>query len=104
MPRGHKIDRFATANTTLKDKRSFIGMDGHKYLYGADMSHQRNRLCERANHACEMCGLPTGLVDGHVHHKVKRSAGGSDDLENLQWLCYEDHSLFHRHMPKLASR
>ena len=104
MPRGHKIDRFATANTMLKDKRSFIGMDGHKYLYGADMSWQRHRLCERANHTCELCGLPTGWDEGHVHHKVERSAGGGDDLENLSWLCYPCHSGHHAHRPKLASR
>jgi 5-methylcytosine-specific restriction endonuclease McrA len=41
----------------------------------------------RADHLyelCYMCGMRPGI---HVHHRVKRSQGGSDVPENLVWLC-----------------
>lgn len=41
---------------------------------------------------CWMCGMRPGV---HVHHRVKRSQGGSDVPENLVWLCIACHSDAH---------
>ena len=35
---------------------------------------------ERDGHKCRMCGRDWGLAD--VHHIIKRSQGGTDDMNN----------------------
>ena len=40
---------------------------------------------------CEECGA----VAVDLHHKVKRSQGGGDEVDNLQALCRACHNLKH---------
>lgn len=40
---------------------------------------------------CEICGD----VNAEVHHIITRGAGGTDDPENLIYLCRQHHSLIH---------
>ena len=44
----------------------------------------------RRQHGCADCGAVT-QANFHVDHKVKRSQGGRDTLENLQVLCPSCH-------------
>ncbi len=54
----------------------------------------------RDGRACRVCGTKTnpdavGLLRGHRHHIVYRSAGGKDVSENLVTLCAECHDAEH---------
>ena len=40
---------------------------------------------------CERCGA----VGVDIHHKIKRSHGGSDEAENLEALCRKCHNREH---------
>lgn len=51
-------------------------------------------LCEIVHVGC------TGRID-HVHHRRRRSQGGSDAPDNLLGLCNTGHSFVHDH-PKLS--
>ena len=52
------------------------------------MNKLEEKLYERANYSCEVCGSKSGL---QKHHIVKRSQGGPDTLLNLILLCWECH-------------
>lgn len=47
---------------------------------------------ERDNHQCVQCQSTKGIVP---HHKIHRSKGGSDELDNLITLCLECHQKEH---------
>lgn len=60
----------------------------------------KRKVWARANGHCERCGKPVkkgvdSLTAGHVHHKTKRSHGGTWDPSNLILLCTLDHALVH---------
>jgi hypothetical protein len=44
---------------------------------------QRDKLRERADCRCEICGWP----GNNAHHRKNRSQGGEDELSNLLLLC-----------------
>ncbi len=54
---------------------------------------------------CRICRCRTTVAGsganpnhfGSAHHIVYRSAGGTDDLQNLIWLCAECHQKEHAH-------
>ena len=48
----------------------------------------RQKVYNRANRQCEICGRTTGL---QIHHIVRRSQLGSDKLDNLILLCWNCH-------------
>jgi 5-methylcytosine-specific restriction endonuclease McrA len=51
------------------------------------------QVMERDGHQCRMCGRSEGLAD--VHHIIKRSQGGTDDMDNLILLCRNCHNKQH---------
>ena len=53
------------------------------------------RLMERCQGVCEGCGRPPDFRGLAPHHKVFRSHGGKDTLENLEVLCGRCHSSRH---------
>ena len=48
----------------------------------------RYEVLKRAKYRCELCGISAGEKALEVDHIVPRSFGGTDDLTNLQALCY----------------
>jgi diadenosine tetraphosphate (Ap4A) HIT family hydrolase/5-methylcytosine-specific restriction endonuclease McrA len=48
----------------------------------------RYEVMKRARYRCELCGVSATEVALEVDHIQPRSRGGSDDLSNLQALCY----------------
>lgn len=63
---------------------------------------KRQAAFERAGYRCEMVtdddGHPTPCertTDLHPHHRLRRSQGGSDELENLVILCAQCHRFVH---------
>jgi len=59
----------------------------------ARISRDRSKIREfRSAHACPATGWAGGRCDGwQVDHIIPLCAGGPDELENLQWISYEDH-------------
>ncbi len=60
----------------------------------------RRSCYERACGCCEICGefAPLDgheLFQGNAHHRLFRSHGGQDDLDNMQWLCPGCHRGIH---------
>jgi hypothetical protein len=71
-----------------------FGIDLNKYLdfwykKPPDWKKRREKVLERDNHSCRICGSRKGL---HVHHIVPQSKKGSHKLENLVSLCPRCHS------------
>ena len=48
----------------------------------------RNEVLKRARFRCELCGISADVRALEVDHIVPRTRGGTDDLDNLQALCY----------------
>jgi len=64
-------------------------------LNAREMAELRHELFARTNGLCEKCFKFVGWYEGHAHHRIKRSQGGSDVLENLEWLCPNCHGREH---------
>lgn len=54
----------------------------------------RKRIRERSHGVCERCRSRPATV---IHHRLRRSHGGSDDEDNLMHLCSPCHSGIHDH-------
>jgi ATP-dependent DNA helicase RecQ len=78
------------------------GEDGTARVQG--WSDVRRMVLERDHHQCVECGTAcTGVHIGapHVHHRIPRSLGGSDEPANLITLCAGCHAAMH---PKLQAK
>lgn len=64
-------------------------------LDGREMAELRHAVFCRAGARCEKCFVNCGWYTGHLHHKVKRSHGGSDTEANCIWLCQDCHAAEH---------
>lgn len=64
-------------------------------LDAREMQELRHAVFSRENGLCEHCYKFVGLYTGHMHHRIHRSHGGSDSLENCQWLCPDCHDRAH---------
>lgn len=56
---------------------------------------------ERDNWTCQHCGKqggPLGSAELHAHHRIPRSEGGDDTLDNLVTLCHSCHEDVHGHI------
>ena len=97
MPRFGKIDLIATARAHFHCGRSFIALDGTLRLYKRDWDIQKLNVLTRDNFKCQRCGkdfdLDYDIID--IHHKTKRSDGGSDDLFNLESVHRDCHEKEH---------
>jgi hypothetical protein len=87
-----------TIARNFMDDDSYVGLDGHEYLYGDDVGDRRREVYERAKSRCEMCGKYTSWVDGEMHHKTPGLMGAKrpDDLDLLVWACQACHRYEHR--------
>ena len=99
-----KRDHTATAAMNFKNKKSFVRLfDGALILAGKDWKAQKQAAWERDQGLCQHKIGPTricGSVAADPHHIVKRSKGGSDNLENLISLCRIHHEERHpEHQP-----
>ena len=48
----------------------------------------RYQVLNRSKLRCELCGIPNDQKALEVDHIIPRNQGGSDDISNLQSLCY----------------
>ena len=59
-----------------------------------DLDAATDALTQRSNGMCEVCKKRPVVVR---HHKLRRSRGGTNDLDNLMHLCPADHDLIHNY-------
>jgi len=60
--------------------------------YGHAWRKRRERIKAKANGMCELCAANGLIVPGtDCDHKLPKSKGGTDEDENLQWICEECH-------------
>jgi HNH endonuclease len=93
--KGHKVDETASEARNFLDKRSAITPDGKELLYGEDMGKRRREVFVRDCGECEYCGNYSAYDDGEVHHLISRGKGGTDDIDNLVWICKGCHRTRH---------
>jgi len=55
---------------------------------------KKERVLLRDNHKCRICGEIENL---QVHHIIKKSEGGSNELVNLITLCSHCHGIIHEY-------
>ena len=60
--------------------------------YRDEIAEIRPLVVARASGLCEMCGAEAGTV---IHHKLRRSQGGKNTLENLVLLSDACHGHIH---------
>ena len=64
-----------------------------RLVLGRDVYHNlKNQVLNRDGWKCQDCGSSINL---QVHHLVRRSQLGWDELENLMTLCAECHRRLH---------
>jgi hypothetical protein len=66
---------------------SYIRRDGAEFLFGCDKVRRYVEIFERDGHRCTACARLLEFRQMHPHHKLERSKGGDDSLENLTTLC-----------------
>jgi hypothetical protein len=47
----------------------------------------RRSVLERDKYTCRMCGATWHMAELHIHHKIPKSLGGKNNIENLITLC-----------------
>ena len=97
-----KRDRELTATRKFKDKRSYVDVYGKDHLFGEDMSERRLEAYERDKGRCQLIVSPrcrgwASWEYGELDHVITRGRGGSDNLENLRWVCNSCHWYRHNH-------
>jgi HNH endonuclease len=64
----------------------------------------RQEVHERSGGFCEAGKIGVCKVNAeHVHHKMLRSQGGTDDLDNLLDVCNRCHTWIHGHPAKAVA-
>lgn len=66
-------------------------------MIGANITkEERKAVYKREGYECAVCGSTRQL---EIHHIIKRSRGGKNDLPNLVCLCHRCHCLLHGDRP-----
>lgn len=60
--------------------------------YQLQFAYMRTLVLRRDHHQCVVCGETMHL---HVHHRIPRAQGGSNDASNLVTLCRFHHGQVH---------
>jgi hypothetical protein len=81
--------------------KASLARDGFGFQSDFYQSQEWQDLCkaakERDGYKCRRCPCTIGL---QVHHIRSRNSGGLDVLANLITLCFDCHSLYHRHLSR----
>lgn len=64
----------------------------------------KERIAE-LNYRCEDCKkkINKDILDWHIHHKILKSMGGTNELKNLKILCKECHLKAHHYKKKIKT-
>lgn len=91
------MKRSPLARGTSKLSRTRIRRDGKRGAADPEaLAAVRPVVLARACHRCERCGLPERVVGAlHMHHRLRRSQGGTHEASNLVALCRGCHGEIH---------
>ena len=65
----------------------------------------RQIVSDRSRGICEaMCAHECARTAEHVHHRLMRSQGGSDEPDNLLHVCHVCHAYIHAHPTEAYER
>ena len=78
----------------LKRKARISPRSGKQQSYQEELEEMRPLVMARALHVCEKCRAMPAVV---IHHKLRRSQGGTNDLGNLMALCLDCHNEIHEY-------
>jgi hypothetical protein len=87
-----KLDEF-------KEARGAKIWNHRKLAEGYISGTLRYEVLRRAKFRCELCGISADIKALEVDHIVPRNQGGSDDLSNLQALCYSCNAMKRDRLP-----
>ena len=102
---GTRSTCWTTRHSTSKERNELINICQNKLFEYIDkrgkriFQHRRKtsgyisgsiryQVLSRAKSRCELCGIPNDQKALEVDHIIPRNKGGSDDISNLQSLCY----------------
>ncbi|WP_429301293.1 HNH endonuclease [Paraburkholderia sp. GAS199] len=71
--------------------RANAGGNAHLRLSGRPRQRRNLKVKESANYCCAKCGIAT--ASGEVDHIKALENGGNDDIDNLQYLCFDCHKV-----------
>lgn len=75
---------------------SSVSVRTQKSAYGQLSTAMRIRVFVRDSLTCTECSFNSDdPSDFHVHHKVPRAEGGTNDIENLTTVCCDCHKILH---------
>jgi ATP-dependent DNA helicase RecQ len=58
----------------------------------------RRQILRRDGHRCVACGKTLVAAEAHIHHRLPRASGGTDEAANLVSLCPLCHAALHPHL------
>lgn len=76
----------------MKRRKRLAPVSTRVLSYREELKAMGPSVLARAEHRCEICRV--NPVD-HVHHKLRRGQGGTNELSNLLGLCHTCHALVH---------
>lgn len=78
----------------MKRHKSLKAISDKRRAYLDELQEVLPALWARSGGVCEVCRSAPAV---HPHHRLRRSQGGKNDLDNLLAVCAEDHRLIHDH-------
>jgi len=92
MSAGERVEILQLCDDALERflaRRGSAAYDHRRLGLGQVSGSARYEVLKRAGGRCELCGVPIKERAIEVDHVMPRKHGGTDDLENLQALCWK---------------
>jgi hypothetical protein len=81
-----------------RSARQLVRRSDKAKAFASELEAVTPALLERAKYLCERCR--EAPVE-HRHHRLRRSQGGKNTLDNLLALCHDCHEIIH-HWPEVS--
>lgn len=76
----------------MQRRKALRAKSERKIAYDDELVAMRELVWARADGLCEICHH---VPIAHLHHKLRRSQGGTNEMSNLLGVCLEDHEFLH---------
>jgi 5-methylcytosine-specific restriction endonuclease McrA len=76
----------------MKRRKPLRPRSERRIAFEEELDARTPALIARSRGICELCGWGVAI---HRHHRMRRSQGGTNDLENLLHLCRACHDTVH---------
>jgi 5-methylcytosine-specific restriction endonuclease McrA len=82
-------------NLTFKKRKPIKQMSEKQKVKNKTLSEQRKILLSKSDGTCSVCGNLPDFRGLQVHHKIFRSKGGKNNINNLELICGDCHDKKH---------